>query len=235
MGMTIEKSPYSAKEIYSGFWDIDEGGVRSFLVVDNEEALLIDTGFGRGDLAALVHEITDKPVRVLNTHADGDHTGCNGSFGSIYMHPAEYDRYCFGRDVRTDCLHPVWEGDVICAGDYRFEVILIPGHTPGSIALLEKSRRFLISGDSVQTGAAFMFGQGRNLPAYRDSIKKLMARRGEFDTVHPSHGELNVPADMLDDIYEASGKLLAGELEGRDPGRQMPCKLYEYKRAKFLY
>lgn len=235
MGGTIEKSPYTAKETYSGFWDIDEGGVRSFLIEDEKEALLIDTGFGRGDLAALVREITDKPVRVLNTHTDGDHTGCNKSFDKVFMHPAEYDRYCFGKDVRTDCIHPVWEGDEICAGKYRFEVILIPGHTPGSIALLEKSRRFLISGDSVQAGAAFMFGQGRNLPAYRESIKKLMARRDEFDTVHPSHGELNVPADIIEDIYEAAGKLLSGELEGKETEMRMPCRLYEYKRAKFLY
>ena len=30
-------------------------------------------------------------------------------------------------------LLPLWEGDVIDLGYWKFEVILTPGHTPGSI------------------------------------------------------------------------------------------------------
>lgn len=43
---------------------------------------------------------------------------------------------------------------------YHFEVVLIPGHTPGSIALWEKEKRFLISGDSVTNATTFLFGRG---------------------------------------------------------------------------
>ena len=58
------------------------------------------------------------------------------------------------------------EGDHLDFDPFHFEVVLIPGHTPGSIALWEKEQRFLISGDSVSNATTFLFGEGRGLPAY---------------------------------------------------------------------
>ncbi len=59
----------------------------------------------------------------------------------------------------------LWEGTVIDLGFWKFEVILTPGHTPGSIMLLDREKRLLISGDTIQAGDIYMFGPGRNLPA----------------------------------------------------------------------
>lgn len=35
---------------------------------------------------------------------------------------------------------PLWEGTVIDLGFWKFEVILTPGHTPGSIMLLDRGK-----------------------------------------------------------------------------------------------
>ena len=43
-------------------------------------------------------------------------------------------------------------------GDRPLRVIDIPGHTPGSIAILDERYSVLISGDSVEDGNVFMFG-----------------------------------------------------------------------------
>ncbi|MDY7077927.1 MAG: MBL fold metallo-hydrolase [Chloroflexota bacterium] len=59
------------------------------LVIGKEEAALIDTGCGIGDLRKVVEEVTDKPVIVINTHTHTDHLGSNHQFDEIAMfdHP----------------------------------------------------------------------------------------------------------------------------------------------------
>jgi len=225
--------PYTIERIDDGFFSIDEGGVRCFLIAGAEDALLVDTGFGKGDLQAAARTLTSLPVKVFQTHADRDHTGCTKQFDRVFMHPAEYDYYS-SKDGLCDKLLPVWEGDEVVCGTYRFRVLHIPGHTPGSIALLEESRRFLIAGDSVQSGAIFMFGPGRNMAAYLASMRKLDASKGLFDTVLASHGDIKVPAGILTDLIDGAGQYLAGRLTGKPIDRPLPCMLYEYRRAKFL-
>ncbi len=61
-------------------------------------------------------------------------------------------------DVGTWALQPapatveLEAGDVIDLGDRRFEVLHVPGHTPGSIALWEPASGTLCSGDMVYDG-----------------------------------------------------------------------------------
>lgn len=57
-------------------WEIDEFDCASiFLLVGETRALLIDTGFGIGDLRAVVEQITDKPITLVISHSHGDHYG----------------------------------------------------------------------------------------------------------------------------------------------------------------
>ena len=228
---------YRLVELVPGFYVIEEQAVRMFLLVGSEEAVLIDTGFGGGDLKAFLQQVCPVPVtRVINTHADIDHLGCNHQFEPILMHPAEFDRYTNGGKRAAEGLIPLWEGDRIAVGDYTLEVILIPGHTPGSIALLEREKRFLISGDSVQDDAIFMFGAGRNMPALIRSVEKLEGLSGCFDVIYPSHGSLTVTPDVLPKLKQGALDVMAGQVEGQPPiWEGMPCKLYDCGGVKFLY
>jgi len=125
-------------------------------------------------------------------------------------------------------------------GDYRLKVLLIPGHTPGSIALLEEKHKFLISGDSVQSGTVFMHGKGRNLNAYYYSMMRLqkMYHEGAFDTVYPSHGELCVGADIIEDHVALAKGVLNGSMTPIGPGRASfapTVMTYGYGKAKLYY
>lgn len=219
-------SEYSVIKIQEGFYTIEQGFVRTFLLVGEKEALLVDTGIG-GSLREQVEEITKLPVTVIFTHADGDHVGAAGQFDRRLMHPCEFDYYQ-NRNTNSVLMEPVWEGDILDLGNYRFEVILIPGHTPGSIALLEKDRRFLIGGDSIQTGNIYMFGAGRNFDAFRASMKKLQGRITEFDTVYSCHNALSVPADTIDRLYLGAGKVMEGKVDGT-PEERFDGKVKSYQ------
>ena len=219
------------------FWIFEEDGVRSFFFEGDERAMLVDTGFGTLKLREMTAELTDLPVFVVNTHADRDHTGCNRDFTEIYMHPAEMDRYQNGlpEGCGMEGVLPLWEGDVIDLGSWKFEVILTPGHTPGSIMLLEREKRMLISGDTIQDGNIFMFGAGRNLPAFRHSLRKMIAMADMFDSVWPSHGSYPLKGDIIPGILKGAQDLAAGKLPAQEPPRPMPCRRYVCDVAAFLY
>lgn len=209
---------YTTNKIAEGFYSIEQGFVRSFLIEGDKEALLVDTGIGGGNLKEYVEEITKLPVTVVFTHADGDHVGDAGQFERRFMHPCEFDYYK-SKNEKAVPMEPIWEGDIIDLGSYHFEVILNPGHTPGSISLLEKEKRFLIGGDSIQIGSIFMFGNGRNFDAYRASMKRLQGRLKEFDTVYASHNVLSVEAGTINLLYEAAGKVMENKIEGKPEER----------------
>ena len=170
---------YKPVQISDGFWAIEQNGVRCWLFEGDDMALLVDAGFG-GDLKSVVQTLTDKPVQLILTHADMDHIGAAWQFGPVMMHPAEFSYYEM-RNGRLPETIPVWEGETIDIGRYCFEIILISGHTPGSVALLEKNHRFIITGDTVGKEPVYMFGNGRNMPAYLAAIRKLKGIKSDFD------------------------------------------------------
>lgn len=220
-------SSYTTNKIREGFYSIEQGYVRSFLIEGDKEALLIDTGIGDGDLKKYVEQITKLPLTVIFTHADSDHVGNAGQFERRFMHPCEFDYYR-SKSKNAVSMEPIWEGDIIDLGSYRFEIILLPGHTPGSIALLEKEKRFLIGGDSIQLGSIFMFGNGRNFDAYRGSMKKLQGRLKEFDTVYASHYVLSMEANTVNLLYVAAGKMMENKVHGK-PQERFDGKVKRYE------
>lgn len=225
------------KQIAEHFWILEEDGVRSFLFEGTDRAMLVDTGFGTLPLGEMAAELTPLPVFLVNTHTDKDHTGRNREFGPAYMHPAEMDRYQNGlpEGCRTEDVRPLWEGEVIDLGHWRFEVILTPGHTPGSIMLLEREKRMLISGDTIQDGTIFMFGSGRNMPAFQSSLRRILAIADTFDTIWPSHGSYPLGPDIIPGILQGTRDLLDGKLSGQEPPWPMPCKKYACDAVSFLY
>ena len=230
-GKDMAENVYEVVESKERFWAINEGGVRSFLIEGDEKALLVDTGFGTGDIKSLAESLTDKPIILVNTHTDRDHIGCNKSFDKAYLHPLEIESYAIESDTE---LIPIEEGYVFDLGGKKYEVLETPGHTPGSIMLINRKERHLISGDSLGLAAIFMFGGHRDIHKYINTMEKLKPKIADVDEVWPSHGPCPIKPDVIDELIEGAKKLEAGELVGKVPPRDVPAKLYEYKRVKFL-
>jgi glyoxylase-like metal-dependent hydrolase (beta-lactamase superfamily II) len=77
------------------------------------------------------------------------------------------------------------EGDVIDLGNRAFEVLHLPGHSPGSIALWEASSGTLFSGDAIYDGPLLDQIPGSEIPAYRQSMERL--RTLPVSVVHAGH------------------------------------------------
>ena len=91
----------------------------------------------------------------------------------------------------------------------------VPGHTPGSITLLDHQNRVLIGGDPIQEdGDIFMFGIHRDMESYVLGLRHLMERSNEFDWIYPSHAKLPIAVDTIPRLIEGAEKILCGELNG---------------------
>lgn len=204
-------------EFMENFYVLDDGRVRQFLIPGDEEALLIDTGFEDNHIYETVKQITDLPMKVLLTHGDLDHTGGAREFGECYLHEADWHL------VKDVCLHPVKEGDVFSCGGYRFEVLEIPGHTYGSIALFDREKKLLLPGDSVQKdGPVFMFGSHRNMALYLSSLEKLSRMESEIERIIPCHQDYPIPPVWIRRNLQDAAAAKDGRLE-RKKHPVMPC------------
>jgi glyoxylase-like metal-dependent hydrolase (beta-lactamase superfamily II) len=224
---------YRIIQIDDQTWRVEDGTVRVYLLAGAASALLIDTGMTLKNARAIAESLTDKPVKLLCTHGDPDHIAGNAAFPEVYLHPDEEENYRAFGGPGTIC--PVREGDVLDLGGRALEVIELPGHTPGSIALLDRSRRALISGDPIQNGRIFMFGPARDLRQYLASLRRLQRRVGEFDEIWPAHGDFPVKPELIALLATGAERVLAGQVTW-EPGdmRGKPIRVYDVGCARFL-
>lgn len=226
---------YQLIQIDESSWQIEEEQVRCFLLVGSKRALLIDSGLEIDNVREIVEEITPLPIILVNTHTDPDHINCNAQFEEVHMHPSEYSFYNLSQN-RTEGLKALWDGQIIDLGNRTFEVILTPGHTPGSITLLDESKRMLIGGDGVQNGTIYLFGPQRDLVAYIHSLERLSKRMDSFDTVYPSHAQCPISSEIIPGLIAGAKRLLSGMLEGKPYFPDMPSvKIYDIGAAHMLY
>ena len=201
-------------------------GVCMTLVIGEEKALLLDTGYGTGNLYETVRQITDLPLTVVNSHGHLDHVLGNGYFGEVYLHPADLPLYrqhtskerkqsflnrrltkpqlfsndfspeAFLADFKTKVI-PVEEGAVFDLGGVRLTVIHIPGHTPGGIALLDDRDRLLLTGDMVSAHIWMFLPESTRIGTCIESLRKIQQRSGEYDGIVASHVQDILPNDMV--------------------------------------
>lgn len=158
------------------------GDVWMYVVEGPERVLLIDTGFGVGDLKGLVQHLTgrSKEILVANTHHHYDHAYGNAQFEACCCHQDEvfsmqknrdphiWD-YLFdenGKNIYTEFdrrdiipyreyrLIPVPSGYRFdLGGGYEVEAVPLRGHSAGQCAYLDHHNHILFTGDITHIGS----------------------------------------------------------------------------------
>ena len=203
-------------EIVPGFHRIDEASSNMahsnvYLVINTQDLYIVDTGTkGQAEkIVAYIEHLGRKPQDVstiILTHYHMDHTGSAKELQQLTgakvaagiedaavisgkkPYPGMLMRAAsFMKPPAVDVDLPLKDGDAI--GDLT--VILTPGHTEGSIMLLDKNRKVLFSADTlrldkgkVATGPEhFTWNKDRQA----ESIRRVAAL--DFDVMLPGHGE----------------------------------------------
>lgn len=184
------------EEVDSGVYDItlsdDLGRLRTHLF-DGETPTLVDTTFGdlRDKMFEAIDEIGIKPERLIVTHGDPDHVGAFDAtverYGVETWVPEETDL-----DAEHDPDHRYGGGETIG----RFETTFVPGHMPGSSAIVDEDAGILVAGDTLVGSdwrglpEGYLLvppeGYSEDLHAAEQNLDRLL--RYEFDTALVYHG-----------------------------------------------
>ena len=154
---------------------------------ETKECVIIDPGcFNDEEKQQLMDFITSnrlKPVRLLHTHLHLDHVFGTGVIAETYnlkpeAHPDDEffinqtKDYAAQFGVTIDENPPelgnyLNDGDKITFGNTTLEVIHVPGHSPGGVALFNEIDKTLVAGDVL----------------FKDSIGRTDLPGGEHDTL----------------------------------------------------
>jgi glyoxylase-like metal-dependent hydrolase (beta-lactamase superfamily II) len=174
-----------------------------YLLADprTREAIAIDTAIPSLDLVAGDLAVRGwRLILIVSTHGHWDHMGDDAAVSAhtgapIAVHPDDREMLMrpqplFAPFEIPPCVPAVdlAEGGHIRAGPVDLEVLHTPGHTPGSVCLLDRESGTLLAGDTLFPG-----GWGRvDLPggdpaAMVDSLARL-ERLDDRVRVLPGHG-----------------------------------------------
>jgi len=176
----------------------------------------LDFGVGLRPLTE-VSPASGKPVLAVASHAHVDHVGSLHLYERRAGHPLEAHTFATMDDLGTLAPEfvtidgavtalpsPGWtmadyrlkpapltellgEGDHLDLGDRRFTVLHLPGHSPGSIALLDERNGDFFSADAIYDEGLVDDIPGADVETYVATMKRL----AELDvgTVYAGHGE----------------------------------------------
>jgi len=255
---------FTIKSVAENVWCInDHGSDNIYLIAGEEKALLIDTGIGVADLDKTIKTLTNLPVIVVNTHAHPDHSGGNFQFSEIYAHPNDFEmikvfsseenqkssiEYAsteysnleefFIKDIENfnvPAMMPIKAGHIFDLGNRKLEVIEVPGHTKGSIVLLDVDNKLLFTGDNNNTMVWLFLDGCLPVETYLQSLQNLNKRNGDFNDILPGHGDV-LDKSFLDELIICTQNIINGSCKGEKyesfAGNGMVCS---YKRARVAF
>jgi glyoxylase-like metal-dependent hydrolase (beta-lactamase superfamily II) len=218
----------------------------SYLVEGTDRAVIIDTGNGIGDIRAVVEALTDLPTSVVLTHEHYDHVAGAWRWEEIgaFHNEASLARLALGRsneslqryiseeylwkplpegwDPSSWTIPPLdpttlyEDGDLVDLGGRVLEVIYTPGHSPGSMCLLDAQHRLLFTGDHFFPGPLYAHPEDVDLDDYIASNERLVGRIDEYDWVLSGHNMPWVESEVIPRVSEAFQLILGGGGEYRE-------------------
>ncbi len=112
-------------------------------------------------------------------------------------------------------LTPIDPGFTVDLGGRILEMVPLPGHTPGSIGLLDRANRLLFSGDALHSGQIWLqLPESSTLADYLAMLNGLQPLRQAFDWLLWGHSQDPAPATLVDDLITGVQDVLAGRRAG---------------------
>jgi len=172
---------------------VNLGFVSAYVLVRGGQAAIVDTGVA-GSAGAIEAALTEVGLDwasvgdVILTHRHGDHAG---SAADVLELAPDATGYAGADDIGAVSvprpLSAVGDGDSV----FGLQIIATPGHTPGSISVLDATSGILVAGDALRTEGGRPALPGADFTEDMDEAIRSIAKLGglAFDTLLVGHGE----------------------------------------------
>lgn len=235
--MSLEQifGSYTAWKVDDKTWFINfmNGSQNMYLLEGEEKALLIDTGWGAGNLRAFVEKLTNKPIVVANTHFHPDHSAGNGEFEEVYVsHKAEMDEnsvlapnavpFDLTKMPHADYKRIyIGEGDMIELGNRAIQVLDVkPAHCNSSLFFLDTKHKLLFCGDELEAAQVNLFDNSKNpdltynvqerLDNFRDNNIRIKNLFDSFELLLPNHNGFPISKSYVNEYIELVDNIYSG-------------------------
>jgi glyoxylase-like metal-dependent hydrolase (beta-lactamase superfamily II) len=184
----------------------------TYIIVDSEtnNAVVVDPGmFNESEQQAFDKFVADNNIKlnmIVNTHLHLDH-----SFSINYIRQkygiklaAHIGDSALGRSIQEQGMRfgffkrndqpveidvPITNGDVINVGNGVLNVLHVPGHSQGGVALYAPAEGFVLAGDSLFRGSIGRTDlPGGNHQQLIESIHNKLLSLPDGTTIFPGHG-----------------------------------------------
>jgi len=208
---------YTVKKIYPWLYAIfDPGDVYIYLVLGDDAAVVYDTGYGAAPIMPVVREITDLPIICVLGHGHMDHAGGAYQFGEAWIYGEDME-LCLrhtGKTAKRRALDGMAQkgvklpqgfdedsyiasgagslkkmdiGQVFELGGKNLEVVKMEGHTRGSVGLLVKQERVLLTSDGANPYLWLFLEESTGIREYVAMLERNISL--EFDTFFIAHDD----------------------------------------------
>lgn len=209
------------------------GSEYMYLLEGTKKALLLDTGYGAGNLRSFVESLTDKPILVANTHFHPDHAAGNGEFEEVFMSKGApldapsintpgFVPFDLSRLPHPDYKHIyIGTGDVIDLGGRTIEVYDVkPAHCNSSLFFFDRENGMFFCGDELEAGQVNLFDNSANpevaydvktcLDNFRENAGFVKNLQGEIRYLFPNHNGTPIAFSYVDDFIGLADAVYAG-------------------------
>ena len=131
-----------------------------------------------------------------------------------------------GRAIRYGRLR---DGDRVDLGGCVLEVVHIPGHTPGSVAFVDRGNGQAFTGDGIADIHWFDGASETTVSAFRRTLGHFLARAEGVETCHAAHMGAPFDLGLVGRLHRAATEILEG---ADDPLEQAD---YGFLRHGILY
>lgn len=186
-------------------------GINTYVVYDPvmKKAAIIDPGMINAEeekaLSGFIERNGLEVTHIINTHLHIDHAigaefAKNRFPAPLFAHKADemlgshlqQQAQMFGMNERAESvsidsfLEP---GEKIRIGNGVLEVLHVPGHSPGSVALYDREGGFVVTGDALFAGSVGRTDlPGGDMRTLIESIRKHLLTLPDDTAVYPGHG-----------------------------------------------
>lgn len=218
----------------------DASNTAMYLVIGDEKAALLDTGYGCGDLKKYAEQFTDRPVIALMTHGHRDHAMGAGQFKS-WMSPFDFEKYCLDCTLEmrkkgmeaalgkydnglyqnaeeqdwmpalpVEKFHPISPGTIFDLGKITIEAYCGKGHSEGSMMFLIPESRMFLLGDACGWETRIFC----SVREYLENLEQVdAATEGRYDRALSSHDGGDLPDGIIKGAIKTCRDVLAGKDE----------------------